>query len=331
MTVNKPRNLNDTDLVDGDLHFERPASESTDMSYFLQRVRLAEISRDIVDHNLGDRTNASQTSYYAQIVAMDSELDRLIVDMPQFFQPDICNLFLTPDVTSNVFIQGYMLNSLIHTQRCKLHLAYLTAGPNNNNPAHAASRETCLNSARHIISAETRLLRSEHPFVRVRLRLAAILYSVFMASIALLMDACVNRPASLKDDLRHGDVADALKILEDVSNYSLAATKLHDSLMQIVARYRSQHQHQQSQGSRLQQDCTPDHQHHIYDPPTITAGLTHSALNDQNGGNCGNTVMTPDPIAGASIAPTSDELVIPGAMEWYDLFSDLSSSSSSFF
>jgi hypothetical protein len=330
MTVNKPRNLNDVDLTDHGLHFERPAAESTDMSYFLQRIRLAEISRSIVDHNLLNRTNVSQTSYYSQIIAIDSELDRLIVEMPQFFKPNSRNFTLEPNVASNVFIQGYMLNSLIHTQRCKLHLTYLTTGPNNN-PSHAASRETCLNSARHITSAETRLLRSQHPFVRVRLRLAAILYSIFMASIALLMDACVSRPASLEKELRQGEVSDALKILEDVGNYSLAATKLHQSLMQIVARYRTQHQHQQSKDAPLQKDYTLDHQHHIYGPPTITGSLTDSALNSHNGSSVGNTAASRDPIAGVPMALSSKELENQYATEWYDLFSDLSSSSSSFF
>jgi hypothetical protein len=328
MTVNKPRNLNDVDLTDHELHFERPAAESTDMSYFLQRIRLAEISRSIVDHNLLNRTNVSQTSYYSQIIAIDSELDRLIAEMPQFFQPNSGNFTLEPNVASNVFIQGYMLNSLIHTQRCKLHLTYLTTGPNNN-PSHAASRKTCLNSARHIISAEMRLLLSQHPFVRVRLRLAAILYSIFMASIALLMDACVNRPAFLEKELRQGEVSDALKILEDVGNYSLAATKLHHSLMQIVARYRTQHQ--QSQGAPMQKDYTLGHQHPIYDPPMITGTSTDSALNSHNGSSVGNTAASRDPIAGVSIALSSEELENQHVTEWYDLFSDLSSSSSSFF
>lgn len=211
------------------------------MSYFLQRIRLAEISRNIVDANLILATNSGRPSYYAHIMAMDYELDQMIRDIPPFFQLERYERTLDSNKGSHIFIQAYMLNSLLHSQRCKLHLAYLTSGPNHN-PAYASSRDTCLKSARQIIHAETQLLRSHHPFIQVRLRLAAILYSLFMASIILLMDACVNRPSLLQYDMREGDVAEALRILGDARCHSLAAAKLHESLMQISAKYRKQQQ-----------------------------------------------------------------------------------------
>lgn len=216
------------------------------MSYFLQRIRLAEISRSIVDHNLMAATSSGRPSYYAHVMAMDFELNQMIHNIPPFFQLDSYERSLDSNKASGIFIQAYLLNSLMHTARCKLHLAYLTSGPNNN-PAYASSRDTCLKSARQIIRAETQLLRSQHPFVRVRLRLAAILHTVFMASIVLLMDACVNRPSSLQDEILHGDVAEALRIIEDARSFSLAAAKLHESLMQILAKYRAQQQQQQEQ------------------------------------------------------------------------------------
>ncbi|KNG85305.1 hypothetical protein ANOM_006451 [Aspergillus nomiae NRRL 13137] len=42
--VKKPRNINDLDLLDVGLHLDLPVSQPTEMSYFLQRLRLAEIS-----------------------------------------------------------------------------------------------------------------------------------------------------------------------------------------------------------------------------------------------------------------------------------------------
>lgn len=240
MTVNRPLNINDVDIGPNGVSAESPATEPTDMSYFLERLRLAEISRSIVDHSLMSATSLGRPSYYTQVMAMDFELDQLIKNMPPFFQ--LANYEHVSDSSraSSIFIQAYMLNSLMHTQRCKLHITYLTS-ESKDNPAYTASRDICLRSAKQITRAETQLLRSRHPFVRVRLRLAAILYSIFMASIILLMDVCVHRPASLQRELFNGDVAEALKILKDARSHSLAAAKLFESLMQVVTRHRAQY------------------------------------------------------------------------------------------
>jgi hypothetical protein len=242
MTVNRPLNINDADIgLNGiSIAVERPENEPTDMSYFLERLRLAEISRQCVEISRPVATSLGRPSSHTQLMAMDFELDQMIKNMPPFFQLENYEHFSDPRKTSSIFIQAYMLNSLMYTQRCKLHITYLTS-ESRDNPAYAASRNICLRSAQQITHAETQLLRSRHPFVRVRLRLAAILYSIFMASIILLMDVCVHRPGSLQRELLNGDAAEALKILKDARDHSLAAAKLFESLMQIVERHRAQH------------------------------------------------------------------------------------------
>jgi hypothetical protein len=240
MTVKKPCNVNDVDIVGDDPVIGQPLHQATDMSYFLQRIHLAEISRSIVDHNLIEiPSSATQPSYYAQIMAMDYELDQLIQNVPSFFQLDTYLSNPRCERKSRLFLQAYMLNSMVHLQRCKLHLACLTSGPSDN-PAYAASRNACLKSARQIIRGESQLLRSQHSFVQIRLRFAAILYGIFMASIVLLMDACLHRPALLESEISEGDLADAFRMIRDVRGHSLAAATLYESLMQIVARYRGQ-------------------------------------------------------------------------------------------
>ena len=138
---------------------------------------------------------------------------------------------------SSFFIQAYMLNSLLHTQRCKLHLTYLTSG-GPFNPTCASSRDACLSSARELVRAETQLLASHHPFARAPLRSPAILYSVFVASIVLLMDACLNRPNELQEEVRRGDLGESLAIIRGAKDYSLAAAKLYEQMMEVVGKYR---------------------------------------------------------------------------------------------
>ncbi|KAM5429357.1 hypothetical protein McanMca71_002957 [Microsporum canis] len=232
MRVKKPRNISDVDLVDGGVNPDFPITQLTDMSYFLQRIRLAEISRGIVDqHN--DSQATSLSSYHTYAIAMDTQLEQMIQETPSFLRLD--SYERNPDSTSSTtFIQAYLLNSILHTQRCKLHLGYLSSRLIND-PTYASRREKCLESARHIIHAEAQLERTQHPFVLIRLRLSGILYGVFMAGIVLLMDACVNA------GLRRGEeAAEALRIIDAAKGQSLAAANLYNLLMQVLARHRAQ-------------------------------------------------------------------------------------------
>ncbi|EFQ99852.1 hypothetical protein MGYG_02864 [Nannizzia gypsea CBS 118893] len=247
MMVKKPRNINDVDQVDGGANFDLPVTQLTDMSYFLQRIRLAEISRSIIDQHHDFRATAGfgLSSYHTYATAMGAQLEQMMEEIPSFLRLD--SYKGNPDSTSSAtFVQAYMLNSIIHTQRCKLHLSYLTSRLIND-PTHVSWREKCLESARHIIHAEAQLEKTQHHFVIIRLRLSGILYGVFMAGIVLLMDACVNRPGlHLGDVCRSEEAAEALRIIDSARSQSLAAANLHNLLMQVLAKYRAQ-QLQQSE------------------------------------------------------------------------------------
>jgi len=246
MTVNKPLNVNDEDLTGTGPLNSLPHDRPTDMSYFILRIRLAEISRSIVDHNLSNVASCNRPNYYAHIMAMDFEIDQVMRDIPPFFNMDAYAHDFDSDAGIRIFLQAYMLNSHMHTQRCKLHIGFLTSS-SKDNPAYAASRDTCLKSARQIVHAEVQMLQSKHPFVQVRLGFAAFLYGLFMASIALLMDTCIHKPDLLEHDVSVGDLADALRMIQEMNANSLAAATMHESLMQIIARYRAQHRHSQTE------------------------------------------------------------------------------------
>jgi hypothetical protein len=191
MVVNKPLNIDDSDLSDNYTPISKPMSQPTEMSYFLQRIRLAEISRRLVDRqNFFAQGGSSEGPTYADLLAIDAELDLFLKEIPSFFRFDrdtnaLPHAISNPPISNspNILIQGYLLTTLIHTQRCKLHLPYLTH-PNSNT---TYSRSTCLTSARAIIRNETVLENQpSHPFIHSRLKSSGILYGVFMASIVLL-------------------------------------------------------------------------------------------------------------------------------------------------
>ncbi|KAI4691017.1 uncharacterized protein J4E88_002494 [Alternaria novae-zelandiae] len=212
-----------------------PLSQYTDMSYFLQRIRLAEISRNFVDQITSD-----PFKHDVHLMAMDRQLVDMMHETPAFFLLDYYDSTFSSEKPNHTFIQAYFLNTLIHTQRCKLHLTSLTRpSASMTISTSPSSRTACLHSARQLIYLETKLLQSRHPFAHRPQRPPAGLYSIFIATIALLMDACLNRSGELRAELQQeNDLAKGLQMIADAREDSLAAAKLYESLMQIVEKHR---------------------------------------------------------------------------------------------
>lgn len=53
MAVNRPRNVTDEELSSAPSYFTRPLSEPTIMGYYLQRIRMSELSREMTDLTYG--------------------------------------------------------------------------------------------------------------------------------------------------------------------------------------------------------------------------------------------------------------------------------------
>ncbi len=295
MRVREPCNMDDAQLQEdggGDEPIRGlPLDVPTDMSYYLQRVRLAKVARGIVDRMPmvsgtqfvgGGRTScappptasaSSAASLHAAFrksaAASDAELDAMLHDLPPFLRletyeqsgiewaDDGSGTEHTP--ANDLFIQAFMLHSLIHTQRCKLHLSYLTSWwrqtgatnttqhPMRGRPSAPASsttsRAVCIDAARQIIHAETLLRRraARHPFVQSRL--SCVLYGVFLATIVLLIDLCADNDNETDIDDEAPDTRAAfaaLHVVADARPYSPAAAELYASLTQLLARHRPQ-------------------------------------------------------------------------------------------
>ena len=153
--------------------------------------------------------------------------------------------------------------------------------------------------------AEAQLLRSQHPFLRIRLRLAAILYSVFMVSIVLLMDTCVNSPSSLHEEILDSDLAEALRIIEDARSHSLAAANLYESLMQIQAKHRTR-QRQQKQEQQTPQPQVPVPLQQRSDPLLLGLSPTQVARDYLDGSGPPGTFLDQMSVPNSQLAPSLD-------------------------
>lgn len=235
MAVNRPKNIEDEDLVDGKEMEAKPPHHPTCMSYFLERLRLAELSRDFTK-----KTPFSTTS--AEVLGIDrvQELERRLQDYrskaPAFFALDYDLSRFDRDGqrhSNRIAIQRYVFHLFLLGQRLKIHLPYLARGAIE--PAYAQSREACLQSARQIIQTEHRLEKENISFASTRLRMTIVLHSVFLASIALLLDVCLGPDVGVK--AASPEVVDAWRILQAAKPQSNPAAKLHELLSQILKKH----------------------------------------------------------------------------------------------
>lgn len=241
-TTCKPLNANDDDLFDGMSNtISKPLSEPTEMSYLLQRIRLGELCRELCDRMPVDAI-PGEPATHAQVLEVDAKFNEFMEGIPMFFR--LSSSENSPEgipggrkLTPGIIIQRYILNSLVHSHRCKMHLPYITS-KYVNSASYAYSRKTCLDAARQIIRTERLLEREAVAFVHTRFRISGVLQSVFIANIAFLLDLCFNSNHGQYDPTRKAELLNACSILEDAWNQSPMISGLIESLNSVARKYK---------------------------------------------------------------------------------------------
>ncbi|KID90675.1 Fungal transcriptional regulatory protein [Metarhizium guizhouense ARSEF 977] len=241
MAVRKPRNVDDEELISGRDVPDHAAEKPTCVSYFLQRIRLAEVC-----HGLLDRSPfillSPETLDYRQVMEVDAKFKQFISEMPSFFSLGNTSLkdlpLDDPRCSPNITVQRYTLNLLLHRQLCKLHLPYLARGAVET--PFAYSQEMCMKSARIIIQVEHQLRKENLVYVSFRQRMNMVLRSVFIATIALVLSACLGGDGD-NGTASGEEVADAWRILEEARHQSPVASKLLELSVQVLKKHRGNH------------------------------------------------------------------------------------------
>lgn len=211
------------------------------MSYFIQRIKLAELCREVVDLVPMSMYDIS-TVDYQQVVALDQRFDG--------FRNDEQSIQQSEQVVARypqVRMQRQLLSMLAKTKRCKLHQPFLIRG--SVNMRYSYSRTISQKSARALLE-ERRGVISSHPHDRYKLG-GHTSYYVFMATIVLVMDLFFNKKSSSdnsnSDNTENGDdetrvtkaeVMEACRSLyQDQSAPGLGTTYLA-SLMDVPRKYK---------------------------------------------------------------------------------------------
>ncbi|KIW89032.1 uncharacterized protein Z519_10517 [Cladophialophora bantiana CBS 173.52] len=240
MRVNRPRNVDDDDLHQDTPPIDKPLSEPTSMSYYIQRIKLADICRSVVDVMPLSSLELG-TVNYQDVVTLDRKFEAFFQELPSFFKVDEYHLRESEPVMRRypqMQVQRYALGMIGHTRRCKLHQPFLIRRSVERH--YDYSREISLKSARSVIRMKG-LLQLDEPgnFMAVIARHTGVVYHIFMATIVLVMDLCFNEAAAGEDDAaRKAEVAEACKTLEDAKSQSRMAHEFLESLMDVLRKHK---------------------------------------------------------------------------------------------
>ncbi|EGP86337.1 uncharacterized protein MYCGRDRAFT_43643 [Zymoseptoria tritici IPO323] len=236
MKVNLPRNLNQQDLESQDGHFTRPAEEPTGMAYYLQRIKLAAICREVFETLWQPMRFGDPADFDYNIVSvLDAMFENQLSDLPRFMRLDIPDAQLRAEYgvlfTPALDLQRLIIHLMNHSRRCRIHMPFLIRA--KNDPRFQSSRRKGLQSARAVVEIR-RLAMSDKESGVAPLKLGGVLQHIFYATIALVMDLCVNRDdegASL------AEVREVLRIVANTRTSSPMARRFHESLTETLRKH----------------------------------------------------------------------------------------------
>jgi hypothetical protein len=201
MNVKLPRNLNDNDLSLGDDTLTFPLNIPTQVTCFLQRIRLAEICRSIADSRDPSLPDVDFTNP-TKISILDRLFEQALSDLPPFLQMDAP---IPPGGPRHLALQRSLILSCLHIRRALLHRPFLLH--HSDDSQHQASRHQCISSARIVIQISVPLVDGSSPTTNETLypegplssRLGIAISSMFMACTILALNAGLNASRATLD------------------------------------------------------------------------------------------------------------------------------------
>ncbi|KAK5057569.1 hypothetical protein LTR84_011569 [Exophiala bonariae] len=236
MLVNRPRNVDDDDITQ-DPSLDQPISSPSTMSYYLQRINLADLCRSVADAIPLLSVDISAIDY-KDIITLDRRFEALLEGLPYFLKTDEHNRKRSEDVLlkyPQLRAQRFSFAMVALTRRCKLHQPFLIRG--SVHQEYKYSREVSLRSARSVIKMKRVVEQESGPLFGTDVKLTGISHHIFMATIVLVTDLCFNRGRE-DDDERKTEVIEALKLLEEAKCRSQIVSKFVESLENVLRKHK---------------------------------------------------------------------------------------------
>lgn len=205
----------------------------SDVSYFLERIRLAEQGRTYIDRC--PISHANTDAYYQETLQYDARLEQYQQELPPFFS--INKLYeRSPSQTQenpSLIVQRIQINCMVYVIRCFLHLQYLSLS--SIDPKYAPSRASCFACASHIVRLH-REVKSQYPWIISRLKATTFLRSLILASAVFLLDVCSG--TEIRDLARErSDMLDAWRFMSDLQEDSNLVEQFFEFASQMLRKY----------------------------------------------------------------------------------------------
>ncbi|RAL06719.1 Zn(II)2Cys6 transcription factor [Aspergillus homomorphus CBS 101889] len=236
MNVQQPSNVDDTIIEKEGVVSSRPDSVPTDMSYALQRLKLAVICREIIDATSYDHLHGQELDY-GRILELDRKFHHLISEIPEFFRLDPGSRRRFEPIYKErpaIAWQKYVLQQGYYSRLCRLHRHHFIRGARE--PSYAYSHVICLQSARKVLEIKRIMDEGDlgrHPPISV---VWSVIHHVFMAAVILLMDVCFNWDDILADK-RKEEVLDACRMLSKAHESSLLVREGINAMMRVLQKH----------------------------------------------------------------------------------------------
>ncbi|KAJ5894610.1 transcriptional regulator family: Fungal Specific TF [Penicillium taxi] len=234
MNVRRPWNIEDEDIETSET--ELPITEPTCMSYTLQRLRLAEVCREIVDSTAFENLQGMEIPY-DKILSLDRKLQDAYAEIPAFFRFDQSSQYRFASLYRErpvVAWQRSLLQQGYHYRFCRLHRQYLVRGAKD--PKYSYSHIVSLQSARKVLEVK-RIMDEEDPIFAPNSSLFwAVMHHVFMAAVILLIDVCFNWDDILAEK-RKEEVLAACRLLCQAQQSSSIVRGGIDAMMEILRKH----------------------------------------------------------------------------------------------
>ncbi|KAJ5954867.1 hypothetical protein N7501_009146 [Penicillium viridicatum] len=315
--TNKPCNANDEDIVDGMVGVGKPLTHPTSMSYCLQRIRLGEFCREIADCAPFGMSDPGGPDY-EHTKQIDIKICEFAESLPLFFSLAFRSDELPksdPRRSPGIIIQRYKINFLLHAQRCRFHLPYLSQA--SKDPAYDYSRKACLEAARMVIRTERQLSVEVIPFVATRLKFPGLLHSIGVAIIVLLINFCGSGNPQEKDVT---ETLEAFSILENAKEKSPLAGKL----LKALETFKTALRRHSASGSAIEGNTTTQSTAQgLETSPGLACGSpAPTSMVYPTGSNTNDFLMDPTFSALDDLWQVFDDNGDPGTVDWSSFFAE---------
>lgn len=233
--VNLPKDCTDEILVLGEAEEPVTGPQPTSMTFFLERLRLAHLCREMTDIVPLEISKLMEMPY-EQIILLDKKLQDFNSSLPFFFQLDAESRRRSKplEITyPKIAISRYCIITEAHSRRCKLHQRFLHR--QSLDSRYAYSRQACLESARAVIQVYGDLREHENPSTAPEL-MGMALHFTHLALVVMIMDLCFNRDQADEREIK-AEVKAALNMFEDGRSASPLLGRFVSSLSDVLRKY----------------------------------------------------------------------------------------------